>query len=166
MKKTIGGLAAFLALAVVGLAVASEQRNFKSHLDGAEEVPARITGARGQVVFKLSGDETELGFKLIVANIDNVFAAHIHCGQLGVNGPVGVTLFSGAPAGGPVNGVLAQGTATAPDPGNGCGWSNLATVVAALRSGNAYVNVHTNDGVAPAGTGPGDLPGGEIRGDF
>jgi hypothetical protein len=30
----------------------------------------------------------------------------------------------------------------------------------------AYVNVHTNDGVPPAGTGPGDLTGGEIRGNF
>jgi hypothetical protein len=28
-----------------------------------------------------------------VANIDNAFAAHIHCGTVGVNGPVGVTLF-------------------------------------------------------------------------
>ena len=31
-------------------------------------------------------------------------------------------------------------------------------------SGNAYVNVHTNDGVDPPNTGPGDFPGGEIRG--
>jgi hypothetical protein len=27
-----------------------------------------------------------------------------------------------------------------------------------------YVNVHTNDGVAPTNTGPGDFPGGEVRG--
>jgi len=26
------------------------------------------------------------------------------------------------------------------------------------------MNVHTDDGVAPANTGPGDFPGGEIRG--
>ena len=32
-----------------------------------------------------------------------------------------------------------------------------------LDSGNAYVNVHTNDGVDPVNTGPGDFPGGEIR---
>src|SRR5207249_402096 len=31
-------------------------------------------------------------------------------------------------------------------------------------SGNAYVNVHTNDGMAPPNSGPGDFPGGEIRG--
>jgi len=33
-----------------------------------------------------------------------------------------------------------------------------------MRDGGAYVNVHTNDGVAPGNTGPGDFPGGEIRG--
>jgi hypothetical protein len=33
-----------------------------------------------------------------------------------------------------------------------------------MQSGNTYVNVHTNDGVAPTNTGPGDFPGGEIRG--
>jgi hypothetical protein len=37
-------------------------------------------------------------------------------------------------------------------------------LIAAMESGNAYANVHTNDGVAPPNTGPGDSPGGEIRG--
>ncbi len=39
----------------------------------------------------------------------------------------------------------------------------LATVVEAMRNGNAYVNVRTNDGVDPPDTGLGDFPGGEIR---
>jgi hypothetical protein len=34
----------------------------------------------------------------------------------------------------------------------------------AIRAGLTYVNAHTNDGVAPTNTGPGDFPGGEIRG--
>jgi hypothetical protein len=38
------------------------------------------------------------------------------------------------------------------------------SLVSAIRAGNAYVNVHTDDGIAPANTGPGDFPGGEIRG--
>ena len=42
----------------------------------------------------------------------------------------------------------------------------IADLIAELQSGNAYVNVHTNDGVDPANTGPGDFPGGEIRGNF
>ena len=37
-------------------------------------------------------------------------------------------------------------------------------VLEAIESDRAYVNVHTNDGVAPPNTGPGDFPGGEIRG--
>jgi len=32
-----------------------------------------------------------------------------------------------------------------------------------LNSGNAYVNLHTSDGVDPVNTGPGDFPGGEVR---
>ena len=36
--------------------------------------------------------------------------------------------------------------------------------LAAMRAGNTYVNVHTNDGAAPPNTGPGDFPGGEVRG--
>jgi hypothetical protein len=126
-------------------------------------VPPRETPAQGQATFQVNDDGT-ISFMLIVANIDNVFAAHIHCGAAGVNGPVGVTLFAGAPAGGTVNGVLAEGTLAALDPGNGCGWTSLSEVLAAMEAGTAYVNVHTNDGVAPPNTGPGDFPGGEIRG--
>jgi hypothetical protein len=40
----------------------------------------------------------------------------------------------------------------------------LAALLEAMGNGNAYVNVHTDDGVDPADTGPGDFPGGEIRG--
>lgn len=157
-------LIALLTTVGTALAAPGTNRNFTTHLSGDEEVPPRDTRAQGQAIFHLSKDGTELHYKLIVANIENVFAAHIHCGTVGVNGPVGVTLFVGAPGGGRVDGVLAQGTVTAPDSGNGCGWADLADVVDAMRSGNTYVNVHTNDGVPPTNTGPGDFPGGEIRG--
>jgi hypothetical protein len=43
---------------------------------------------------------------------------------------------------------------------------DFSVLVNAITSGNAYVNVHTNDGVAPTNTGPGDFPGGELRGQF
>jgi hypothetical protein len=155
-------LTVMLALALAPTALAGD--NFVATLSGDQEVPARDTRAVGVAKFKLSKDGTALEFKVNVANIHNVFASHIHCGAAGVNGPVGVTLFAGAPAGGSVNGTLAEGTITAPDPGNGCGWTDLAAVLAAIESGNTYVNVHTNDGVAPPNTGPGDFPGGEIRG--
>ena len=132
---------------------------------GDQEVPSRDTKATGQAKFQLDSSGLALDYKLIAANIDNVVAAHIHCAPPGVNGPVGVTLFSGGtPGSGLANGILAQGTVTAPDPGTACGWADLAAVVTAIESGGTYVNVHTNDGIAGSNTGPGDFQSGEIRG--
>ena len=164
MRRTIV-LVGMLALGLLALAPSAlAGDNFVATLSGGQEVPARDTQAVGVATFKLREDGTALRFKVNAANIDNAFAAHIHCGAVGVNGPVGVTLFMGSPAGGAVNGTLAEGTITAPDPGNACGWTNLAAALAAMGSGATYVNVHTNDGVDPPNTGPGDFPGGEIRG--
>jgi CHRD domain len=164
MRRTIV-LVGMLALALMALAPSAQAGdNFVATLSGDQEVPPRDTQAVGVATFKLREDGAALEFKLNVANLDNAFAAHIHCGAVGVNGPVGVTLFMGSPAGGRVNGTLAEGTITAPDAGNACGWTDLAAVLAAMASGATYVNVHTNDGVAPPNTGPGDFPGGEIRG--
>ena len=163
MRRTIV-LAATLALGLLALTPAAMAGdNFVAALSGDQEVPPRDTPARGVASFKLQ-DGAALGFKVNVANLDNVVAAHIHCGAAGVNGPVGVTLFAAAAAGGRVTGTLAAGTITAPDADNGCGWGDLAAVLAAIASGATYVNVHTSDGVAPPNTGPGDFPGGEIRG--
>ncbi len=164
MRRTIV-LVAMLALVLLAPASpALGGDNFVATLSGNQEVPARDTQAVGVATFKLREDGAALRFKVNVANIDNAVAAHVHCGAVGVNGPVGVTLFGGPAGGGAVNGTLAQGTITAPDPGNACGWTDLAAVLAAMASGATYVNVHTNDGVAPPNTGPGDFPGGEIRG--
>jgi hypothetical protein len=140
-----------------------QTRFFFAYLTGDEEVPPRETDARGLALFLANRSGTEIDYTILVARIENVTAAHIHCGADGVNGPVGVTLFEAAPGGGPANPILASGEITAPDAGNGCGWMTVADVVAAMRTGNTYTNVHTNDGVAPPNTGPGDFPGGEIR---
>ena len=63
-----------------------------------------------------------------------------------------------------VDGVLASGTFTAANLVGPLAGHPLSELISAMRSGGAYVNVHTNDGVAPTNTGPGDFPGGEIRG--
>jgi hypothetical protein len=137
-----------VALAVLPSTV-SAGTNFVATMSGDEEVPPVETQARGVAKFKLRDEG--LVFKVNVANIEDVVASHIHCGAVGVNGPIGVTLFAGGPVS--PNGTLAKGVITAPDEDNGCGWTDLDAVVAALESGNTYVNVHT---VAN--------PGGEIRG--
>jgi len=170
MKRLFVTVILLLVVFAMSAAPASVQAsdNFTAILSGGDEVPARDTLARGVATFKWNKEGTELRYTLIAANIENVVAAHIHCGAPGVNGPVGVTLYSsgGVLGAGRFDGVLAQATKTAPDPAAAaaCNWVTMADVFNAMQSGNTYVNVHTNDGVAPTNTGAGDFPGGEIRG--
>ncbi len=155
-----------VGLVLAGLAAAEppDARNFVAHLDGDEEVPPRETLATGQFVAKVEAEEA-LTYKLIVANIENVVASHIHLGVFGVNGPVVAFLAGPFPAaGGRVSGVLAQGTITAANLVGPLAGMSLSVLIAAMRAGGTYVNVHTDDGVAPPNTGPGDFPGGEVRG--
>ncbi|MGH2393575.1 MAG: CHRD domain-containing protein [Candidatus Limnocylindria bacterium] len=151
--------------AFVGATAAAPVQMFVTPLNGSEETPPNDTQARGVAIFQLSADGSTMTYRLIASNIDNVVAAHIHIGPLGCTCPVGVGLFPGAaPGGGRHDGVLATGSFTATDFDGPLAGDTMADLVAEINAGNAYVNVHTNDGVAPGGTGPGDLPVGEIRG--
>ena len=126
----------------------------EADLDGSQEVPAVVTAMTGEVEVEI--EDGQLEFELEVENnTHDIFASHIHCAPAGVNGPVGVTLFTGSFTA--AEGTLAEGTIAAPDAGNGCGWADLADVAAAIASGDTYVNVHTT----PASGG---TPSGEIRG--
>jgi hypothetical protein len=162
-----------LGLVAVGVAAAGLNGNWSDHLTGAQEVPARDTQGQGQAIFHLSNDGTSLDYTVIASNIDNVFMAHIHRQVPGMNGPIVVWLApSTAPVPGPfasgrTDGVLAEGTITAANiaPTAPAGYT-FEQLVADMRSGTAYVNVHTSDGVDPPNTGPGDFPGGEIRADI
>jgi hypothetical protein len=71
-----------------------------------------------------------------------------------VNGPIVVFLFSSATPTGTVNGLLSQGTFTAADFKGPLAGHPLAELLTDIRSGDAYVNVHTLP----------NHPGGEIRG--
>jgi hypothetical protein len=134
-------------------------------LRGAEEVPPRETRARGAALLLAQNNETTLGFVLTVKRIRNVVQAHIHIGPKGANGPVTAFLYGPvAPNGGPEQGVLAIGEVTNASLIGPLAGKTIADLLVEIRAGNAYVNVHTDDGVAPPNTGPGDFPGGEVRG--
>lgn len=149
MRRLIVVLAVF-ALFVAGAVPAlsaNGAKNFRTHLTGAEEVPAVETQAQGQAIFKLSADGTELHYKLIVANIENVLMAHIHLAPAGVNGPVVVWLYPDGPPPqlieGRFQGVLAEGVITADDLVGLLAGGSIADLIAEIEAGNAYVNVHT-----------------------
>jgi len=136
---------------------APDNRNFATHLSGDEEVPPVDTQAQGQAHFELSKDGTELSYRLNVTNIENVSMAHIHLGAAGVNGPIVAWLYPSTPPPvlipGRFDGVLAEGTITADDLVGPLEGQSLGELIDAMRTGETYVNVHTEQN-----------PGGEIRG--
>ncbi len=175
-RATIVVVTAGLLLLAASTAVAiGAPRNFAVPLAADNEVPANVSNAHGVAKLQLSPDGLTMSYRLIASNIDNVVQAHIHIGPPGVdvntppglNAPVAVFLFGPvAPGGGAQNGVLSVGsftaanfTATGPLAGQ-----PMSALIQAIEENRAYVNVHTNDGVAPVTNLPGDIPGGEIRG--
>jgi hypothetical protein len=144
MRKTIAlGVAVALA-GIGGLAATTNAGSFgafQSQLTGAESVPGPVdTAAVGNAVVTVTPNGVR--YTLVVNNAVAIVAAHIHCAPVGAAGPVGVTLFAGSPV--TMNGILAQGPIVGPDgPPNGCDWETLDDVIAAMESGDTYVNVHT-----------------------
>ena len=173
MRARMVGLVFVLGLVAVGVAVAGANRNWSTHANGSMEVPVRDTQGQAQLILQLASDGESIDYKLNASNLDNVFQGHIHMAAPGVNGPIVVWLYPSTapvalvPPTGPIDpGQIAAGTITAANLTGPLAGHPLEDLVSALDNNRAYVNLHTNDGVAPTNTGPGDFPGGEIRGDI
>ena len=156
----IAALGAFLVLPWSASATPENvPRNFRAHLTGDEEVAEEpvITKARGQAIFQLSKDGSELSYKLIVANIENVTQAHIHLAPRGENGPVVAWLYPAGPppelVEGRFSGVLAEGVIMVDDLVGPLEEASMADLIDEMLAGNTYVNVHTLQ-----------YPPGEVRG--
>jgi len=136
---------------------AEKVKNFRAHLSGDQEVPPNESIAQGQAIFQLSKDGTELSYKLIVANLENLHMAHIHRAPAGSNGGVVVWLYPSAPPmmmiPGTTNGILAEGVITAANLSGTLAGQPLSALINEMTAGNTYVNVHTMA-----------FGGGEIRG--
>ena len=136
--------------------------NFTADLSGNNQVPPLVSDGTGVGVMSVNNTETQLGYKVLTYNAEAVTQAHIHLGQADENGPVVAFLFGFVAEGVTADGILAQGTITdadifsktaGEDPA-GTGFDGtLAALLDRLRSGSAYINVHS---VAN--------PAGEIRG--
>jgi hypothetical protein len=91
--------------------------------------------------------------------LNNVTASHIHIGGREVAGPIVLLLYSAAASSNPaISGSVTRAAFTSP---LGVSFDGLLQL---MRAGDTYINIHTDNGVAPTNTGPGDFPGGEIRG--
>ncbi len=105
----------------------------------------------------ISEDEKSIEYELVYYGLVNVTAAHIHIGKDGHVGGVAVWLCGGPKPKCPPSGTRISGKITAEDvvgiAAQGLKAGDLSSLIAAIRSGSAYVNVHTTA-----------FPAGEIRG--
>lgn len=144
-------LAAAAVSTVGAIAVACSDNNstgipaglevYTADLNGANERPTAVTTtAKAHAIVTVLG--TQLTWQVdITAAIDSVTIGHIHRGVADSAGGV-IQSLSPTPTGIGFTGTVANGAATPAD-----------SVIALMRAGKAYVNIHTKKN-----------PGGEIRG--
>lgn len=131
-----------------------EDDRYQATLTGSAEVPPNDSDATGTAVFTDRGGSFD--YHIDVQNIELPFAAHIHAGAAGVNGGILVPLFSTSDRPPTFSGRLVSDSFTEADIVALQGASaaiSMDSLRVLMRTGRAYVNVHT--------TG---IPGGEIRG--
>ena len=133
-------------------------------LSGYQEVPAVSTTGNGTFTARISNDETKIDWELSYSDLEGaVQQAHIHFGQKSVNG--GITVFlctnlgngPSLPAANqpcPPPPATISGTIFAADVSpiipatvdarnQGMGTGELDELIAAIRAGATYVNVHS-----------------------
>lgn len=130
-----------------------------------EEVPAISSPASGRFRAVIDAGAGRIDYQLEYTGLTGaVRQAHIHVGQRSVNGGISVYLCQTAlnpdptglaptcPASGAVQGTLTAANVIGPA-GQGVATGEFAELVAAMRGGVAYINVHSST-----------FPGGEVRG--
>jgi hypothetical protein len=145
-------------------------RRIRVRLTGYEEAPLALsTAGNGRFVARIDKDETEIQWELSYGDTAGaVTQAHIHFGARGQSGGISIFLctnLGNGPAGtqacppsatedNPVTGVSTAINVIGPT-GQGIAAGEFAELIAAIRNGTAYANVHSTT-----------YPGGEIRAQF
>jgi hypothetical protein len=139
----------------------------RERLSGYEETPVALsTPGSGRFFALINTEQQEITYRLSYADLPTaVTQAHIHFGAVAQTGGISVFLctnLGNGPAGTPacaaqpatVTGTLHPADVVGPA-GQGIAAGEFDELVAAIRNGTAYVNVHTTQ-----------FPAGEIRAQF
>ncbi len=174
MKTLHVALAVLMTVSVPTLVRADREDRIRVDLVGFQEVPSVSTPASGRLKVNIARDDQSFDYELTFGGlIGTVQQSHIHFAQAGVNGSIVVwlcqTATTPAPAAvaaltpfcpqpsGTVSGTItAANVITAGTASQQIVAGELDEVLAAMRAGYAYANVHAT----PLN------PGGEIRGQF
>jgi hypothetical protein len=153
-------LAALALASIATVARADERNRARATLTGFEETPQSLSSpGRGEFRATIDDENQVINYSLTISGLPtSILFAHVHFGQRATSGGVSAFLCGGGskPAPCPANGTV-TGTITPADvvgpAGQGIAAGEWSELVAALRAGFTYANVHTSA-----------FPGGEIRG--
>jgi hypothetical protein len=154
----ISGALAVLAVGSYATAQSGKSNVSTGPMTSYLEVPALSSGASGSFEAKIDDAAPRIDYTLTFTGLeDSVLFAHIHVGQRSVNGGVSAFLCGGGgkpacPQSGTVTGTVVPADVIGPA-GQGIAAGEFAELVAAMRAGRTYANVHSAK-----------FPGGEIRG--
>jgi hypothetical protein len=154
----LGGALALAAFTSYGSADSGKSKGkLKSNrMSSYQEVPSVSTTAKGTFEARIKGSTIE--YKLTYSGLSSTaLFAHIHLGQPGANGGVAAFLCGGGgkpacPASGTVSGTVGATDVIGPA-AQGIGAGEIDELIAAMRAGFTYANVHTTN-----------FGGGELRG--
>ena len=149
-------LLTLVLVGTIGAVIASEPlKHLGANLSGYEEVPTLSTSGSASFRARVNADETAVDWQLSYSDLEApVTQAHIHFAATATTGPV-VVFFCTNGGNGPLGTQLCpqapatiEGTFTAADVlGNaaamGLEAGNLDELLAALRAGATYANVHS-----------------------
>src|SRR5919112_4949675 len=164
MRRLVVSIAVIALVSVSSIVFAQGFKRISELLTGYEEVPSVSTTGNGTFNARISNDGSQIEWELSYSDLEGaVQQAHIHFGQKSVTGPISVFLctnLGNGPAGTqpcPAPPATISGTITAVDVTNlanerGISAGELDELIAAIRAGATYVNVHSTR-----------WPGGEIR---
>jgi hypothetical protein len=157
--RTLIGACAIVMLSGFSVIANDESQRFNTRLTGFRETPAILTTGTGTFTSTLDAAGTSLSYTLTFSGLSSdTTVSHIHFGQPGVAGAIVVFLCGGGdkptcpPAGGTVSGTIVAADVLAV-PAQGINEGSFEDFLIVMRSGLAYVNVHSADHAA-----------GEIRG--
>jgi hypothetical protein len=196
MKHWLAGVSVAVIAGFAASAVADDdhrnhngsKRVFRAELVGLNEVPSVSTAARGQFYAVVNAAGTAFTYWLSYANLEaDAAQAHIHFGQHHTNGGISVWLCQGSVrvpptlpenvrsdtpecavrrTTQPISATISADDVVGP-PGQGIGLTEFAELLAAMRAGAAYANVHSGVPGDPQADPPRltvGFPPGEIRG--
>lgn len=161
------GALAVLAIGSYATADSGKKNVAADTMIGYQEAPPVSTVARGSFEAEIDDEAQEIHYTLSYSGLEDVVRqAHIHFGQRGVSAGISAwlcqTTLNPAPAGtapptcpqaGTVTGTIRPTDVTSMAAAQGIAAGEFGELVAALRAGRAYANVHTTK-----------FPPGEIRG--